>query len=125
VAPTIPEDRQAATLFGSTTKTTPGQQAPTAGPGALFYDAKPKPTPAPAPKPTVAPAPDKQAEALFGADAPVDYQFTIPVGYDHLVADPGKHEQFVAHCRANRISQKDAQALVELHVRASYEPRKG
>ncbi len=124
VAPTIPEDRAAATLFGDSTKTTPVQQQPTGGPGALFYDAPAlKPTVTPPSKPA-APAPvDPHATALYGADGPETYSFTLPVGFEHLVPDAAKHSAFLNHCRENRLSLTQAQELVNLHIRATYKPK--
>ncbi len=76
------------------------------------------------PKPTAPATTDKQAEALYGGPAPQEYEFTIPLGYEHLVHDPGKHEQFVRYAREQKLTQAQAQALVDLHVRTAYSPSK-
>ena len=47
-----------------------------------------------------------------------------PIGFEHLVPDKGKHEQFVAYARQNGLTQAQAQSLVDLHVRTPYTPRR-
>lgn len=67
---------------------------------------------------------DKAAETLFGADAPQEYTFRTPVGFEHLVPDPAKHAEFVTYARENKLSQAAAQRLVDMHVQSAFSPKK-